>query len=238
MIGKKLKVAKGKEMDWVAGGGGYSWKVGWGQEIIQREIISRTKPGDRVLDLGGGEGRVSLPLAARGARVTIVDNCGDNIEYGEEQREKAGFNLKVKTVVADVRGLRKKDVGGGVKVILASDVVNHMTKADADMFIDGLPRLLNCRQGGMIYVDAPSTESGVFQYPEYHGATRVDERTCKVTCICTGEPKKELMPFFDSGEIEARLARQGASIVSANTFSRGGNTELHEVVAKFGPRKK
>ena len=195
MVQKKLVVAKGKEMDVLAGQGGDGvWQELWGQEVIHREILPRVKPGDKVLDLGGHVGRVSLPLAAIiKARVIIVDQNEEAMKHGWELREKAGMRVNIKRIVADVRGLRKKDMGGGASVVLASDVLNHMSKEDADTLIDNLPGLLNRRRGGMVYVNVPSTETGIFQYPEYHGARRVDERTIELSCDCSGELKDELM---------------------------------------------
>jgi len=150
MVQKKLVVAKGKEMDVLAGQGGDGvWQELWGQEVIHREILPRVKPGDKVLDLGGHVGRVSLPLAAIiKARVIIVDQNEEAMKHGWELREKAGMRVNIKRIVADVRGLRKKDMGGGASVVLASDVLNHMSKEDADTLIDNLPGLLNRRRGG------------------------------------------------------------------------------------------
>ena len=48
------------------------------------------KPGDRVLDIGGGPGRYSIHFARRGCAVTLADLSEGNIDLAKERRRKRG----------------------------------------------------------------------------------------------------------------------------------------------------
>jgi SAM-dependent methyltransferase len=223
----------GRDMNYLAGGGGYGdWPDGWGQEIIAKEIVPRVRPGARVADIASGEGRASAPLALRGAKVIAVDNSPKRLNEGDELREKAGAR-RARSVESDIRTASRRTLGGGVDVVIASDALNHLPKEDADGVIDRLPSLLNRRRGGLVYVNAPSTESMLFEEPECFGAVRTGPKQVRAECSCSGELLDEEVPFYEAGEIEARLAMNGGQIIRANTFERNGGGVLHEVVAFF-----
>jgi len=88
----------------------------------------------------------------------------------------------------------------------------------------------------LIYINVPATESLTFQYPESFGATKLDDRTLEVECDCSGELKKEPIPFYTKGELQAMLALQGGNIIATNEIERNGSGLLHEVIAEFKPK--
>jgi len=59
------------------------------------------KPGDTVLDIGGGPGRYSLYLAEKGCDVTLLDLSPENVAFAAEQAKTRGLSLK--TMVGDAR---------------------------------------------------------------------------------------------------------------------------------------
>lgn len=59
------------------------------------------KPGDKVLDIGGGPGRYSLYLAKKGCSVTLFDLSEENTRFASMQAEKQGIPLE--TVCGDAR---------------------------------------------------------------------------------------------------------------------------------------
>ncbi|MCL2078135.1 MAG: class I SAM-dependent methyltransferase [Oscillospiraceae bacterium] len=59
------------------------------------------KPGQSVLDIGGGTGRYSLWLAHKGCDVTLFDLSEKSIEFA--QRKAAEYGVSFKTVVGDAR---------------------------------------------------------------------------------------------------------------------------------------
>jgi SAM-dependent methyltransferase len=58
-------------------------------------------PGARVLDLAGGYGRVAIPIARRGYRVTVLDLSEEFIQLGKETARKAG--VYIDWIRADMR---------------------------------------------------------------------------------------------------------------------------------------
>lgn len=52
------------------------------------------KPGDSVLDIGGGPGRYSLHFAKMGCHVTLADLSPGNIALAKERRRRRAFPLR------------------------------------------------------------------------------------------------------------------------------------------------
>ena len=225
----------GKNMDLIAGGGGSGWKENWGQEIIAKEIMPRLKPNDIIIDLCSGEGRVSMPFSMKEAKVILVDLNKEKIKEGDKIRANAGVR-KAERIIKDVQKLNREQLKGGGTILLAGDALNHFKKADADKFIKNIRKLLNPNKRGLIYLNIPSTDSYIFQYPEACGATRIDESTLEIICDCSGELKKEPLPFYKKGELQALLALQGANIIATNELEREDSSFLHEVIAEFKPQ--
>ncbi len=70
--------------------------------ILTTRFIDRyIKPGDRVLDIGGGPGRYSLYLTKRGCDVTLFDLSDGNIEFAKQKAAEQGAIIK--TVCGDAR---------------------------------------------------------------------------------------------------------------------------------------
>lgn len=70
-------------------------------ELTKRFITRYIKPGDKVLDLGGGPGRYAMYLAEYGCDVTLADLSPGNIAFAKEKAAELG--LSVRCLVADAR---------------------------------------------------------------------------------------------------------------------------------------
>jgi 2-polyprenyl-3-methyl-5-hydroxy-6-metoxy-1,4-benzoquinol methylase len=70
-------------------------------ELTIRYINRYVKTGDKVLDIGGGPGRYSLYLAAKGCDVTLFDFSSANVEFAKKQAAMQGISLE--TFVGDAR---------------------------------------------------------------------------------------------------------------------------------------
>jgi SAM-dependent methyltransferase len=76
-----------------------------GEEEIQQLQSLLGGPGGRVLDLGAGPGRHSLPLARSGYTVTALDTSAHLLD----QLRDAGADLPIEIVQADMREFRRAD---------------------------------------------------------------------------------------------------------------------------------
>lgn len=72
--------------------------------LLTTRFINRyVKPGDKILDIGGGPGRYSLYLANRGCDVTLFDLSDGNIKFA--QQKAAEQSLTIKTLCGDARAI-------------------------------------------------------------------------------------------------------------------------------------
>lgn len=93
-------------------------------ELNKRFLARYIKPGDRVLDCGGGPGRYSLWLAEMGCDVTLFDLAEENVKFGLAKADELG--LKLKGVAGDARKVREL-VDGEFDHVLLMGPLYHLT---------------------------------------------------------------------------------------------------------------
>lgn len=76
------------------------------QDDLQMVIDLAQEAGERALELGCGTGRVMLPLAGMGHRVTGVDNSPALLALARHKAERARLNAHVSLVEDDLRTFR------------------------------------------------------------------------------------------------------------------------------------
>ena len=81
------------------------------------------KPGNKVLDIGGGPGRYTFYLAEKGCDMTLFDLSPGNIKFAEEKSVE--LNLPAKTVCGDAR-IADKLVNGQFKYVLLMGPMFHL----------------------------------------------------------------------------------------------------------------
>ncbi|PXF56786.1 MAG: hypothetical protein C4B59_16345 [Candidatus Methanogaster sp.] len=77
-------------------------------EYLRWKLIKESLPEDktaRILDAGGGTGRVALPLARMGYAVTLCDLSPGQLEVAEEKLRKHGLSEEVEIREADIAAL-------------------------------------------------------------------------------------------------------------------------------------
>jgi len=76
-----------------------------------------------VLELACGTGRIAIPLAVKGAKVTGIDNCQSMLDQG--QRNARGAGVEIEWINGDMRSfdLNRDDFD---LVVLAFNSINHM----------------------------------------------------------------------------------------------------------------
>lgn len=81
-----------------------------------------TNPNDSILDIGCGEGTITLPLAKKVSRVTCIDLSSEMLKILKEKAEKQGIN-NLKCLQEDMSNMSPDSVGE-VDVVVASRCLN------------------------------------------------------------------------------------------------------------------
>ncbi|GAA4965103.1 tRNA uridine 5-oxyacetic acid(34) methyltransferase CmoM [Kineococcus glutinatus] len=111
----------------------------------------------RIVDVGGGDGADSLPLARAGHDVTILNFSGPLLHAASAAAEAAGVGHRVRTVCADLDDLAALHLDGqaftgSFDAVLCHNVVHH--RPDVPATVTDLVALL--RPGGVVSVMAPN----------------------------------------------------------------------------------
>ena len=94
-------------------------KDNYTEQLISKMILSKE---DTVLDVGCGEGSVTIPLSEEVSRITAIDATEKMLEILNEKIEEEGIN-NIETIKDDVNDVSLEKYGK-YDVVLASRVVN------------------------------------------------------------------------------------------------------------------
>ncbi len=116
-------------------------------EINKRFMDRYIKPGDKVLDVGGGPGRYSLHLAARGVDVTLVDLSEGNVLFAKEKAIQEGVPLHA--VQGDARRLDDVVTESYDAILLMGPLYHLLNETDRVQAVEAcLGRL---KPGGVLF---------------------------------------------------------------------------------------
>jgi SAM-dependent methyltransferase len=151
---------------------------------LAREL-GRSAEGLDIVELGGGSGRIGVPLAVAGHRVTAIDLAPAQLERFAAKAEAADVDRRTCTVVADIRELGALVPPGSADLVLAPfRALLHVTP-DRDAVLAAAHACL--RPGGVLAFDVfhPSAEQVAATHgtwlqrrdePTTHGRWRFQER--------------------------------------------------------------
>jgi 2-polyprenyl-3-methyl-5-hydroxy-6-metoxy-1,4-benzoquinol methylase len=130
-------------------------------EVEGLERLVPIQPGTRVLDLGCGYGRFSLPLARLGCDVTALDASCTQLELARAAAE--GEGLRMSFVRADMRDL---DIVGGFDVVLLlGTALGYVDDPDGDQTaVATAARAL--APGGALVIDTENREPKLRAAPQ------------------------------------------------------------------------
>lgn len=99
------------------------------QETLTRALAGMAGP-LRVIDVGGGDGTDSLPLARQGHHVTILDFSPPLLETAMQAARAAGLSDRVRIVRADIDDIARLEVddgpvAGSFNVVLCHNVLHY-----------------------------------------------------------------------------------------------------------------
>jgi ubiquinone/menaquinone biosynthesis C-methylase UbiE len=131
------------------------------QTSEQVDLVERLlgiEPGDRVLDVPCGEGRMAIELAARGYRVTGVDITAGLLSQAEARGRERGLNITWQQ--ADMRDLQWRDEFDAVLNWWGS--FGYFDDAGNQRFLEAVARAL--KPGGRVLFDTHVMETLLPQF--------------------------------------------------------------------------
>ncbi|MBN1777376.1 MAG: methyltransferase domain-containing protein [Clostridiales bacterium] len=126
--------------------------------IVTCRFLDRyIRPGNRVLDIGGGPGRYALYLAEKGCEVTLLDLSPANVRFAADKATEQG--LKLCAVEGDARTADETMQGTFDHVLLMGPLYHLQTEEDRIRAVNASLRLL--KPGGLFYASFINLYSGL-----------------------------------------------------------------------------
>jgi len=115
------------------------------------------KPGDKVLDIGGGPGRYSLYLAEKGCHVTLFDLSEENTKFAREQA--ATQSLSIQTISGDAREVDRLVSEQFDHILLMGPLYHLLEESERIKAVESALGLLV--PGGLMFVSFISMMGGI-----------------------------------------------------------------------------
>jgi len=138
----------------------FEWNrlVGKPEFLLTCRMLDRyIKPGDKVLDIGGGPGRYSFYLAERGCDVTLFDLSPENIKFALKHAKEQDINLHA--IYGDAREVNTLIQGEFDHVLLMGPLYHLLEDIDRSRAVDSALSLL--KQGGLMFAAFISMSGGL-----------------------------------------------------------------------------
>jgi len=141
------------------------------------------RPGDSVLDIGGGPGRYSLHLAQKGCDVTLLDLSPNNADFAMDKARELGLSIKAQC--GDARFADSLLTGAFDHVLLMGPMYHLLEEADRVTAMNAALRLL--KPGGVIYVSFINIFAGLIYAMKFKPEAVIDpNETPFMECIYNG----------------------------------------------------
>ena len=132
-------------------------------ELTVRMMNRYIKPGDSILDIGGGPGRYSLYFAGRGCDVTLLDLSSSNVNFALKKAEE--LNVRLNGIVGDAREVGELVSGSYDHVFIMGPMYHLLDEQDRARAINSALPLL--KEGGNLYVSFILIFSGMIYSMKY-----------------------------------------------------------------------
>ncbi|MFC5176355.1 methyltransferase domain-containing protein [Nocardioides taihuensis] len=197
-------------------------------ETLRRQVVVLQEAAGgrplRVLDVGGGDGRDSRPLAAAGHEVTILDTSAGMLGVARGEAEAACTGDRVRLVEGSLDELTAL-VGTGFDLVLCHFVLQYRPAGTGDLGL--LAGALG--EGGRLSVVAPNPAGAVLGSLVRRGpATALEELTRETSQAVTFEHE---VRKIDPDVMAADLASVGLDVVA-----RYGARCANDLLADDGPK--
>lgn len=131
--------------------------------ITKHMMDQYIKPGDTILDIGGGPGRYSIYYAQKGCSVTLVDLSESNIEIAKREAELA--NVKMRTYVSDATNLEALQLDQYDHVFLMGPLYHLTSMKDRKQATTEALKYL--KPGGYFYASFIMLFAGMIYYMKH-----------------------------------------------------------------------
>ncbi|WP_411678411.1 class I SAM-dependent methyltransferase [Caproicibacter sp.] len=132
--------------------------------IVTTRMMNRyIKPGDKILDIGGGPGRYSIYYTQKGCDVTLVDLSSENVKFALEKSKE--LHTGIKAVSADARDVDKILDGKYDHIFLMGPMYHLLREKDRIAALDSALSLL--KNGGFLYISFILMFSGIIYDMKY-----------------------------------------------------------------------
>ena len=115
------------------------------------------KPGQKVLDIGGGPGRYSLYLAGKGCDVTLFDLSPENTKFAAKRALEE--SLSIQTITGDVREADKLTYKKYDHILLMGPMYHLLEETERIKAVNAALQLL--KPGGIIYISFINMVGGI-----------------------------------------------------------------------------
>ena len=132
-------------------------------ELTKRYLNRYIKPGDKVLDVGGGPGRYSLFLLEKGCDVTLADLSEENVSFALGKANGKGYCLNA--FQCDARKIDSYADGPFDSILLMGPMYHLLAEADRVKAAEACLKLL--KPGGVIFISFISSYAGIIYYMKY-----------------------------------------------------------------------
>ena len=129
------------------------------------------KPGDRVLDIGGGPGRYALRLAETGCDVTLLDLSPANVRFAAEKAAERG--LRLRAVEGDARSADAAVRGPFDHVLLMGPLYHLLEESEREQAMNAALRLL--KPGGLLFASFINLYAGLIYAMKFEPACVTDQ---------------------------------------------------------------
>lgn len=168
------------------------------------------KPGDKILDVGGGPGQYSLYYAQKGCDVTLVDLSGENVKFSLEKAKELNVNIKaIEGNACDVENLIDGEYD---HVLLMGPLYHLINEDDRKKAVNGCLNLL--KPNGNFYAAFITSYAGMI-YLLREEPSMIEDSTFSNEFTYFTEDK----PFSGMAFTEARFERIWDVVPFMNEFN-------------------